>query len=88
MPRCEVAVSDTKVSAGNVRRVAAESLVSAQGHHLVELTTQPTRGVVPDSSAFRAVLQASDALEQQVTLIDLFGTEGNIHPLFVGQNTT
>ena len=29
--------------------------------------------------------RASNALGQQVTLVDLFSTEGNLHPLFVGQ---
>ena len=32
----------------------------------------------------RCALQASDALEQQVTLIDVVVPEGQIHPLFVG----
>ena len=32
----------------------------------------------------KASLQASDALEQQVTLIELVVPEGHIHPLFVG----
>ena len=71
-----------------VRRVTAKAfLVSTQSHHLVEL------GYTADNHCEltsllrlpRRALQASDALEQQVTLIDLFGTEGNIHPLFVGQ---
>ena len=70
-----------------VVRVTAESfLVSAQGHHLVELGDAADHaGVVACLLRLpRSALQASNALEQQVTLVDVFGPEGHIHPLFVG----
>ena len=56
-----------------VGRVTAEPfLVSAQGHHLVELSDAADNH--SELAAFfclpRRALQASDALEQQVTLID------------------
>ena len=67
--------------------MTAESfLVSAQGHHLVELSDAADNH--SELAAFfclpRRALQASDALEQQVTLIELVVPEGHIHPLFVG----
>ena len=59
---------------------------SAQGHHLVELGDAADNH--SELAAFfclpRRALQASDALEQQVTLIELVVPEGHIHPLFVG----
>ena len=60
--------------------------VSTQAQHPVHLRdgTDHT-GVI--SCLFRLprrALQASDALEQQVTLIDVVVPEGHIHPLFVG----
>lgn len=70
-----------------MRRVAAESfLVSTQGHHLVELSDAADNNSEL-TSLFRLprrALQASNALEQQVTLIDVVITESQIHPLFVG----
>ena len=35
----------------------------------------------------RSAHEAGDALEQQITLVDLFSTEGNLHPLFVGERS-
>lgn len=68
-------------------RVTTESfLVSAQGHHLVELSDAADNDC--ELAAFfrltRSALQAGDALKQQVMLIDLVVPEGHIHPLFVG----
>jgi len=70
-----------------MRPVTSESfLVSAQGHHLVELCDAADNH--SELAAFfcfpSRALYASDALEQQVTLIELVVPEGHIHPLFVG----
>ena len=71
-----------------MRRVTSKAfLVSTQSHHLVELSDAADNHC--ELPAFfrltRSALQAGDALEQQVTLIILFSTEGNLQPLFVGQ---
>ena len=70
-----------------VARVTAEATgVSTQAEHPVHLRdgTDHT-GIVACLLRFpRRALQASDALEQQVTLIDVVVPEGKIHPFFVG----
>ena len=71
-----------------VRRVTAKAfLVSTQSHHLVELSDAADNNSELTSlfRLTRSALQAGDALEQKVTLIDLLSTKGNLHPLFVGQ---
>ena len=68
-------------------RITAEATsVSAQAQHPVHLRDGPDHtGVVACLLRLpRRALQASDALEQQVTLIDVVVPEGQIHPLFVG----
>ena len=70
-----------------VARVTAEATgVSAQAQHPVHLRDGPDHtGVVACLLRFpRRALQASDALEHQVTLIDVVVPKGHIHPLFVG----
>ena len=70
-----------------VRRVTSKAfLVSTQSHHLVELSDAADNHCELTSlfRLTRSALQAGDALEQQVTLIDLLSTKGNLHPLFVG----
>ena len=70
-----------------VGRVNAEATgVGAQAQHPVHLRDGPDHtGVVAALLCLpRCALQASDALEQQVTLIDVVVPEGQIHPLFVG----
>ena len=61
-------------------------LVSTQAEHPVHLrdVTDHTGVVACLLRLPRRALQASDALEQQVTLIDVVVPEGQIHPLFVG----
>ena len=71
----------------SVARVTAESTgVSTQAEHPVHLRdgTDHTGVVACLFRLPRRALQASDALEQQVTLIDVVVPEGHIHPLFVG----
>ena len=60
--------------------------VSIQAQHHVHPRDAPVQtGVVACLLRLpRCALQASDALEQQVTLIDVVVPEGQIHPLFVG----
>ncbi len=57
-------------------------LVSAQSHHLVELSDATDNHC--ELAAFfcfpRSALQASDLLEQQIALVDLFSTEGGVAP--------
>ena len=68
-------------------RVPAEATgVSTQAEHPVHLRdgTDHTGIVASLFRLSRRALQASDALEQQVTLIDVVVAEGKIHPLFVG----
>ena len=70
-----------------VARVTAEATgVSAQAQHPVHLRDGPDHAgpVACLLRLPRRELQASDALEQQVTLIDVVVPEGQIHPLFVG----
>ena len=61
-------------------------LVSSQSHHLVQLGNAADNDC--ELAAFfcfpRCALQASDALEQQITLLDLVVPKGHIQPLFVG----
>ena len=68
-------------------RVTAEATgVSTQAQHPVHLRDGPDHtGVVACLLRLpRCALQASDALEQEVTLIDVVAPESHIHPLFVG----
>ena len=68
-------------------RVAAETTgVSTQAQHPVHLRhgTDHTGEVACILRLPRRALQASDALKQQVTLIDILVPEGQINPLFVG----
>ena len=70
-----------------VRRMTTETLlVSAQSHHLVELSDAADNHC--ELPAFfrltRSALQAGDALEQEVTLIELVVSEGHIPQLIVG----
>jgi len=70
-----------------VGRVTAEATgVSTQAEHPVHLRdgTDHTGVVACLLRLPRRALQASDALEQQVTLIDVVVPESQIHPLFVG----
>ena len=66
---------------------AEATSVSAQAEHPVHLRdgTDHTGVVACLFRLTRSALQAGDALEQQVTLIDLLSTKGNLHPLFVGE---
>ena len=68
-------------------RVTAEATgVSTKAEHPVHLRdgTDHTGEVASLLRLPRRALQASDALEQQVTLIDVVVPESQIHPLFVG----
>jgi hypothetical protein len=60
-------------------------LVSAQSHHLVELSDAADNNSELTSlfRLTRSALQAGDALEQQITLIEFLSPKGNFHPLFV-----
>ena len=76
-----------KSATAGVGRVTAEATgVSTQAQHPVHLRdgTDHTGVVASLFRLSRRALQASDALEQQVTLIDVVVPEGQIHPLFVG----
>ena len=76
-----------KSATAGVGRVTAEATgVSTQAQHPVHLRdgTDHTGVVACLLRLPRRALQASDALEQQVTLIDVVVSEGEIHPLFVG----
>ena len=71
-----------------VRRVTAEAtVVSTQAEHPVHLRDRTDHtGVVACLLRLpRRALQASDALEQQVTLVELVVAEGHIQPLLMGQ---
>ena len=68
-------------------RMTAEATgVSPQAQHLVHLrdSTDHAGPIACLLRLPRRALQASDALEQQVTLIDVVVPESQIHPLFVG----
>ena len=76
-----------KSATAGVGRVTAEaSGVSTQAQHPVHLRdgTAHTGVVAALFCLPRCALQASDALKQQITLIDVVVAEGEIHPLFVG----
>ena len=68
-------------------RVPAEATgVSTQAQHPIHLCdgTDHTGVVACLLRLSRRARQASDSLEQQVTLIDVVVPEGHIHPLFMG----
>ena len=76
-----------KSATAGVGRVTAEATgVSTQAQHPVHLRHGADHtGVVACLFRLpRRALQARDALEQQVTLIDVVVPESQIHPLFVG----
>ena len=60
-------------------------MISAQRHHLVHLCngTDHTGEVAALFRLSRRALEASDALKQQITLVDVFVVE-SVEPLFMG----
>ena len=70
-----------------VSMTAETGLISTQSHHLVELSDSADNDCELTSlfSLSRSAVQASDLLEEQITPVNLFCAEGNLHSLFVRQ---